>query len=165
MTAQQLSPETYNKLVSLNYARKANSFSEAPNISFPEMNEDLKDAIRTFPIIYIDPREDLMGVDTLDGNQQFYVIQNEDGSYLVDTQGYTYPRYIAELDNFDSDPDMDLFDYMDGSIRIANDQIFTSVVRNLVSDLNEEGLFHKTDILLYLQSKLDMAFEAATKKQ
>ena len=165
MTAQQLSPETYKKLVSLNYARKANSFFEALPTSFPDLSEDLKDAIHSFPKIYIDPREDLMGVDTLDGSQQFYVIQNEDGSYLVDTQGYTYPRYIAELDNFDSDPDIDLFDYMDGSIRIANDQIFTSVVRNLVSDLNEEGLFHKTDILLYLQYKLDMAFEAATKKQ
>lgn len=165
MTAQQLSEGTYRKLCSLNYARKANSFSEAQPTSFEELNEDLKDAILSFPKIYIDPREDLMGVDTLDGNQQFYLIENENGSFLVDTQGYNYPRYITELTEFESDPEMDAFDYMDGSIRIANDQIFTSVVRNLVSDLSEEGLFHKSDILSFLQFKLDMAFEAATKKQ
>jgi hypothetical protein len=35
----------------------------------------------------------------------------------------------------------------------------------LVGDLNEEGEFHKSDILSFLQWKLDMAFEAATKKQ
>jgi len=165
MTAQQLSEGTYRKLCSLNYARKANSFSEARSTSFEDLNEDLKDAILSFPKIYLDPREDLMGVDTLDGNQQFYLIENEDGIFLVDTQGYNYPRYITRLTEFESDPEMDVFDYMDGSIRIANDQIFTSVVRNLVSDLSEEGLFHKSDILSFLQFKLDMAFEAAIKKQ
>jgi len=165
MTAQQLSEGTYRKLCSLNYARKANSFSEARSTSFEDLNEDLKDAILSFPKIYIDPREDLMGVDTLDGNQQFYLIENEDGNFLVDTQGYNYPRYITRLTEFESSSEMDAFDYMDGSIRIANDQIFTSVVRNLVSDLSEEGLFHRSDILSFLQFKLDMAFEAATKKQ
>jgi len=164
MTAQQLSEGTYRKLCSLNYARKANSFSEARSTSFEDLNEDLKDAILSFPKIYLDPREDLMGVDTLDGNQQFYLIENEDGNFLVDTQGYNYPRYITRLTEFESSSEMDAFDYMDGSIRIANDQIFTSVVRNLVSDLSEEGLFHKSDILSFLQFKLDMAFEAATKK-
>ena len=164
MTAEQLSLETYGKLCSLGYTRKANSFSEARSTSFPELADELKDAILSFPKIYIDPREDLMGVDTLDGNQQFYLIENEDGIYLVDTQGYTYPRYITRLTEFESSSEMDVFDYMDGSIRIANDQIFTSVVRNLVTDLSEEGLFHKSDILSFLQFKLDMAFEAAIKK-
>jgi len=59
---------------------------------------------------------------------------------------------------------MQAFEYMDGAIRIANDQIFSAVVRNLVVDLTEEGLFAKSDILSFLQFKLDMAFEAATKK-
>ena len=165
MTAEQLSLETYGKLCSLGYTRKANSFSEARSTSFEELSEELKDAILSFPKIYLDPREDLMGVDTLDGNQQFYVIENENGTFLVDTQGYTYPRYITRLTEFESSSEMDAFDYMDGSIRIANDQIFTSVVRNLVSDLMEEGEFHKSDILSFLQFKLDMAFEAAIKKQ
>jgi hypothetical protein len=165
MTAQQLSERTYRKLCSLNYARKANCFSEARSTSFEDLNEDLKDAILAFPKIYIDPREDLMDVKTLDGNQQFYLIENEDGNFLVDTQGYDYPRYITRLTEFESNAEMDAFDYMDGSIRIANDQIFTSVVRNLVSDLSEEGLFDKSDILSFLQSKLDIAFEAAIKKQ
>lgn len=164
MTAQQLSPETYKKLVSLNYARKANSFFEALPTSFPDLSEDLKDAIHSFPKIYIDPREDLMGVDTLDGNQQFYVVDNENGIFLIDTQGYNYPRYITELIE-SKIADFNQIDYMDGMIRIANDQIFTSVVKNLVSDLMEEGEFHKSDILSFLQFKLDMAFEAATKKQ
>ena len=164
MTAEQLSLETYGKLCSLGYTRKPNSFSEARSTSFPELADELKDAILSFPKIYLDPREDLMGVDTLDGNQQFYLIENEDGIFLVDTQGYNYPRYITRLTEFESSSEMDAFDYMDGSIRIANDQIFTSVVRNLVGDLMEEGEFHKSDILSFLQFKLDMAFEAATKK-
>ena len=165
MTAQQLNPEIYNKLCSLNYARKANCFTEATPTMFSDLNEDLKDAILSFPKIYIDPREDLMGVDTLDGNQQFYLIENEDGIFLVDTQGHNYPRYITRLTEFESSSEMDAFDFMDGMIKIANDQIFNSVVRNLVGDLNEEGEFHKSDILSFLQFKLDMAFEAATKKQ
>jgi len=164
MTAEQLSFQTYRKLCSLNYARKANSFSEARSTSFEDLNEDLKDAILSFPKIYIDPREDLMGVDTLDGNQQFYLIENENGTFLADTQGFDYPRYITELTEFESNSEMDAFDYMEGAIKIANDQIFNSVVRNLVGDLLEEGEFHKSDILSFLQFKLDMAFEAATKK-
>jgi len=103
----------------------------------------------------------------LDGNQQFFIFKNDDAFFLVDTQGYTYPRYITELISFDPEDDnaeSQAFEYMDGMIRIANDQIFTAVVRNLVSDLNEEGLFDKSDILSFLQFKLDMAFEAATKK-
>jgi hypothetical protein len=164
MTAQQLNPEIYNKLCSLNYARKANCFTEAAPTMFSDLNEDLKDAILSFPKIYLDPREDLMSVDSLDGNQQFYLIENEFGAYLVDTQGYNYPRYITQLVEFDSSS-IDALDYMDGMIKIANDQIFNSVVRNLVGDLLEEGEFHKSDILNFLQWKLDMAFEAATKKQ
>ena len=167
MTAQQLSEETYNKLVRLNYARKANYFSESTNTWFNELDEEVKSAIRSFPRIYIDANEDLMGVDTLDGTQQFYVVKNDVGDFLVDTQGYNYPRYITELISLDDEDDSaeaDAFDYMDGAIKIANDQIFTAVVRNLVGDLLEEGEFHKSDILSFLQYKLDMAFEAATKK-
>ena len=167
MTAQQLSETTYNKLVRLNYARKVNFFSETTGTFFSELPQDVKVAIRTFPVIYIDHREDIMGVDTLDGNQQFFVVKNDAGDFLVDTQGYNYPRYVTELYGFeleDDDAEMQAFDYMDGAIRIANDQIFSAVVRNLVVDLTEEGMFAKSDILSFLQFKLDMAFEAATKK-
>ena len=163
MTAQQLSTQVYEKLVSLNYARKANSFSEANNTWFNELDQEVKNAIRTFPILYVDSRNDLMDIDNLDGNQQFFIFKNDDGFFLVDTQGYNYPRYITELISFDEE-EADAFDYMDGMIKIANDQIFNSVVRNLVGDLMEEGEFHKSDILSFLQFKLDMAFEAATKK-
>jgi hypothetical protein len=164
MTPQQLSTQVYEKLVSLNYARKANYFSEANNTWFNELDQEVKDAIRTFPILYVDGRNDLMEIDNLDGNQQFFIFKNDDGFFLVDTQGYNYPRYITELISFDEEDESQAFEYMDGMIRIANDQIFNSVVRNLVSDLNEEGLFDKSDILSFLQFKLDMAFEAATKK-
>jgi len=164
MTPQQLSTQVYEKLVSLNYARKANHFTEANNTWFNELDQEVKDAIRTFPILYVDGRNDLMEIDNLDGNQQFFIFKNDDGFFLVDTQGYNYPRYITELISFDEEDESQAFEYMDGMIRIANDQIFNSVVRNLVSDLNEEGLFDKSDILSFLQFKLDMAFEAATKK-
>jgi hypothetical protein len=55
--------------------------------------------------------------------------------------------------------------FMDGLIRINNEQIFNSVVRNLVGDLMEEEEFDKSEVLNFLQWKLNTAFEAVTKKQ
>lgn len=162
MTAQQLSPELYNKLCSLNYVRKPNSFFEAYSTFFHAMDEDVQNAIKTFPVIYVDPREDLMGV-TLDGVQQFYVIENENGAYLVDTQGYDYPRYIIELIDFNSEEEDDTFERMEGLIRIADGQIFDSVVKSLVLELKQED-FHQSDILNFLQFKLDMAISKVSKK-
>ena len=160
MTAKQLSEEVYNKLVELNYTRKPNSFGEATRTNFDSLPAEVKEAINSFPQSYVDLREDLMDIDSLDGNQQFYLFTNENGFYLVDTQGYNYPRYITELVSFEED---DTFERMEGLIRIADSQIFDSVVKSLVLELKQED-FHQSDILNFLQFKLDMAISKVSKK-
>lgn len=153
MTAKQLSEEVYNKLVELNYTRKPNRFGEATQTNFESLPVEIKEAINSFPQSYVDPREDLMDIDSLDGNQQFYLFTNENGFYLVDTQGYNYPRYITELVSFEED---DTFERMEGLIRIADSQIFDSVVKSLVLELKQED-FDQSDILNFLQAKLSKA--------
>ena len=162
MNATQLSVEVYEKLVSLDYTRKSNSFREATQTNFESLPDEVKEAINSFPQSYVDLREDLMDIDSLDGKQQFYLFTNENGFYLVDTQGYNYPRYITELVDFDQEED-DTFERMEGLIRIADSQIFDSVVKSLVLELKQED-FHQSDILNFLQFKLDMAISKVSKK-
>jgi len=95
-----------------------------------------------------------MDIDSLDGKQQFYLFTNENGFYLVDTQGYNYPRYITELVDFEEQDDT--FERMEGLIRIADSQIFDSVVKSLVLELKQED-FDQSDILNFLQAKLSKA--------
>jgi len=158
MNAKQLSEEVYEKLVSLDYARKANDFTESGDTYFDSLFQEVQDAIRSFPISYVDHREDLMDIDNLDGEQQFYVFQNELGFYLVDTQGYNYPRYITELHNFEIEEQDDSMEMMESLIRIADSQIFESVVKSLVIELRGEG-FEESDIQKFLLHKLDTAIE------
>jgi len=154
MKAKQLSEEVYEKLTSLNYARKPNSLSQSGDTYFDNLFQEVQDAIRSFPLSYVDRREDLMDIDNLDGEQQFYVFYNEQGFYLVDTQGYNYPRYVTELHQFEiEDEDLDL---MESLIRIADGQIFESVVKSLVLELKKED-FDKENILKFLQLKLEKA--------
>ena len=154
MTSEQLSVEVYEKLVSLDYTRKPNSFEEATQTNFNSLSAEVKEAINSFPQSYVDLREDLMDIDSLDGKQQFYLFTNENGFYLVDTQGYNYPRYITQLVDFEEQDDT--FERMEGLIRIADSQIFDSVVKSLVLELKQED-FHQSDILNFLQAKLSKA--------
>jgi len=161
MNAEQLSTKVYEELILLNYARKANDFTESGDTYFDTLFQEVQDAIRSFPILLVDHRNDLMDIDNLDGKQQFYVFQNDLGFYLVDTQGYNYPRYITELHNFEIDEDDsqdDSMEMMEGLIRIADGQIFDSVVKSLVIELRGEG-FEESDIQKFLLHKLDTAIE------
>ena len=158
MKAKQLAEEVYEKLVSLDYARKANDFTESGDTYFDSLFQEVQDAVRSFPISYVDHREDLMDIDNLDGEQQFYVFQNDLGFYLVDTQGYNYPRYITELHNFEIEDQDDSMEMMESLIRIADGQIFDSVVKSLVIELRGEG-FEESDIQKFLLHKLDTAIE------
>jgi len=161
MKARELKEEIYIKLVSLNYSRKENYISEVNSIDYNSLDSELKEVIESFPIRVIDSNIDLMDIEDLDREQQFYLFHSNGNSYLVDTQGYTYPRYIVELEGFDNDED-DYIDRMEGLIRIADDQIFNAVVKSLVIELRNEN-FCQGDILNFLQFKLDMAIEAASK--
>lgn len=158
MTAQGLSVEVYEKLVSLNYARKPNSFGEATVTNFDSLPDEVKQAIHSFPSIYIHPSEDLMNVDSLDEKQQFYLVENELGAFLIDNQGYSYPRYITELVEYVSKEeieadDFEMFERMDGLVRISDMLIFESVIKSLALELKEEG-FERDDISSYLEMKL-----------
>ena len=158
MNAEQLSTKVYEELILLNYARKANDFTESGDTYFDTLFQEVQDAIRSFPILLVDHRNDLMDIDNLDGKQQFYVFQNDLGFYLVDTQGYNYPRYITELHNFEIEDQDDSMEMMEGLIRIADGQIFDSVVKSLVIELRGEG-FEESDIQKFLLHKLDTAIE------
>jgi hypothetical protein len=162
MNARELKEDIYNKLVSLNYSRKENYISEVNSIDYNSLDSELKEVIESFPIRVIDSDIDLMGIEDLDREQQFYVFHTEGQAYLVDTQGYTYPRYIIRLDGIEDVTEDDYIDRMEGLIRIADDQIFNAVVKSLVFELRTED-FCQRDILNFLQFKLDMAIEAASK--
>jgi hypothetical protein len=164
MKAKEIKENIYEKLVSLNYSRKENDLASVNSLNWFDLDPELKDVINSFPIRYVAFNVDLMDIEDLDREQQFYVFISDGKVYLVDTQGYNYPRYIVELEGFDSEDvtEDDYIDRMEGLIRIADDQIFNAVVKSLVIELRNEN-FCQGDILNFLQFKLDVAIEAASK--
>ena len=160
MKAKEIKADVYEKLVSLNYARKVNDFDESGDTHFEDLDPEIQSVIRTFPILYVDPRNDLMDIENLDGDQQFYIFQNELGFYLVDTQGYSYPRYITELFGFSLETEDDPFEMMEGLVRITDSNIFDLAATNLYIELQREG-FDREDILNYLELKIAKMFGSA----
>ena len=162
MKANELNEGVYVMLVSIDYARKVNEFSESTITQFTDLADEVKAAIKSFPVLDFDGDIDLMDIDTLDGEQQFYIFHNTtiDGYFLVDTQGYSYTRYITRLWGFMNedinDQIDDTFQRMDGLIRVADEHIFNSAVKNLVYDLREEG-FDNEDIATFLDVLLTNA--------
>ena len=156
MKASELKGDIYNKLVSLNYSRKENYLSEVNSINWFDLEFELREVMESFPARYIDFNIDLMDIEDLDREQQFYVFRSDGNSYLVDTQGYTYPRYIVELEGYDDVID-DKFERMDGSARIADVTILEAVVKSLALEFKQEG-FDKEDILNYIDSKIAVVF-------
>ena len=160
MKAKEIKEDIYEKLISLNYARKVNDFDESGDTHFEDLDPEIQNIIRTFPVLYVDHRNDLMDIENLDGEQQFYIFQNELGFYLVDTQGYNYPRYITELFGFSLDVQDDPFEMMESLVRINDSKMFDLVVMSLASELQQEG-FDREDIFNYLELKLTQAFGSA----
>ncbi len=160
MKAKEIKADVYEKLVSLNYARKVNDFDESGDTHFEDLDLEIQSIIRTFPVLYVDHRNDLMDIENLDGEQQFYIFQNELGFYLVDTQGYSYPRYITELFGFSLETEDDPFEMMESLVRINDSKMFDLVVKSLVIELEQEG-FDREYILNYLELKLAKAFGSA----
>ena len=160
MKAKEIKADVYEKLVSLNYARKVNDFDESGDTHFEDLDLEIQSIIRTFPVLYVDHRNDLMDIENLDGDQQFYIFQNELGFYLVDTQGYSYPRYITELFGFSLETEDDPFEMMESLVRINDSKMFDLVAKSLAFELQQEG-FDREDILNYLELKLAKAFGSA----
>lgn len=160
MKAKEIKADVYEKLVCLNYARKVNDFDESGDTHFEDLDLEIQSVIRTFPVLYVDHRNDLMDIENLDGEQQFYIFQNELGFYLVDTQGYSYPRYITELFGFSLETEDDPFEMMESLVRINDSKMFDLVAKSLAFELQQEG-FDREDILNYLELKLAKAFGSA----
>ena len=158
MKAKEITENIYIKLVSLNYSRKENDLESVNSINWFDLDGELKSHILSFPTRHVKFDVDLMDIEDLDGEQQFYVFISDGKVYLVDTQGYNYPRYIVELEGFDDGSNEDSFEMMSGLIRISDEQIFTMTVKSLIYDLREEG-FHQEDIETFLQVLLVKAIQ------
>lgn len=151
MRGRDLKSNVYAKLVSLNYSRKENYLYDANEIEWYELNGEIKNTILSFPERQIDWFVDLMGIEDLDGDQQFYLFHSEGKTFLVDTQGYNYPRYIVQLVGFEIEFGSE--ERMDGLVRISDIKIFEAVVKSLALEFKQEG-FDKEDVVMYLQSKV-----------
>ena len=156
MKASEIKEDIYNKLVSIEYSRKENYISEVNSIGYSLLDNEVRDVIDSFPIRVIDSDVDLMSIEDLDCEQQFYVFHTENQVYLVDTQGYTYPRYIIKLDGLEAFEDSvidDKYELMDGLVRIADVTILQSVVKSLAFDLKAEG-FTNADIVTFIDAQI-----------
>ncbi len=159
MKANEIKDSIYDKLVSLNYSRKENDLESVNSINWFDLDPEVKDVILTFPNYLISFDVDLMDIEDLNREQQFYLFLSEGKVYLVDTQGYNYPRYIVELEGFDDgSSDENPLEMMDELVRIADKNIFNSVVKSLTYDLREEG-FDQEDIDMFLEVLLFKAIQ------
>ena len=151
MKDKDLKSNVYAKLVSLNYSRKENYLYDANEIEWNELSGEIKGTILSFPARHIDWFVDLMDIEDLEGDQQFYLFHSEGKTFLVDTQGYNYPRYIIQLVGFEDEFGSE--EFMDGVVRISDIKIFEAVVKSLALEFKQEG-FDKEDVVQYLQSKV-----------
>ena len=159
MKAKEIKDSIYDKLVSLDYSRKENDLESVNSINWFDLDPELKDVILTFPNRHVNFDVDLMDIEDLNREQQFYLFLSEGKVYLVDTQGYNYPRYIVELEGFDDgSSDENPLEMMDELVRIADKNIFNSVVKSLTYDLREEG-FDQEDIDMFLEVLLFKAIQ------
>ncbi len=159
MKAKEIKDSIYDKLVSLDYSRKENDLESVNSINWFDLDPEVKDVILTFPNYLISFDVDLMDIEDLNREQQFYLFLSEGKVYLVDTQGYNYPRYIVELEGFDDgSSDENPLEMMDELVRIADKNIFNSVVKSLTYDLREEG-FDQEDIDMFLEVLLFKAIQ------
>jgi hypothetical protein len=158
MKAKEMSEEVWDQLIRLDYHRKVNSVYEVnTSVDFKNLDKETRKTINTFPVLLFNSQTDLMDIENLDGDQQFYILFIGGRNYLVDTQGYTYPRYIIELKNleFEEDED-DVYERMEGLVRIADSKIFDEVTKSLAFELNKEDFDHE-DIVNYLFMKVQLA--------
>jgi hypothetical protein len=158
MKANEIKESIYDKLVSLNYSRKENDLESVNSLNWFDLDPELKDVILTFPNYLISFDVDLMDIEDLNREQQFYLFLSEGKVYLVDTQGYNYPRYIVELEGFDDEDDK--FERMEGLLRISDDIIIENAIKSIVIDFSKEG-FDKDDVETFLQMRIEFLIKQA----
>ena len=152
MKGNEINQMIYNKLVNLNYSRKENDLISVNSINWFDLDFELRDVILSFPSRHVKFDVDLMDIEDLDYEQQFYLFHSNGNSYLVDTQGYNYPRYIVELEGFNDEDDK--YERMEGLLRISDDMIIEQAIKSIVIDFGTEG-FDKDDVETFLQMRIE----------
>jgi hypothetical protein len=156
MNAEQIykmSVEVYNELANLDYHRKENDLVDIVNsVDFDKFSKQAKEAVRSLPTLLVKPSVDLMDIE-LDGKQQFYIFNDRNRDYLVDTQGFNYPRYVIKLQNLEFEDD-DQYEMMEGLTPITDIEIIALALKSIVIDLAQEG-FSQKDVEEYLTMKLE----------
>ena len=152
----------YDQLVRLNYSRKENFLNDVSSTNWFDLDFELKEVILSFPSRFVDYDSDLMDIDDLSGEQQFYLFHSNGNTYLVDTQGYNYPRYVIELNGFtdEIDYDDDKYERMEGLLRISDDVIIENAIKSIVIDFGKEG-FDSEDVETFLQMRIEFLIKKA----
>jgi len=158
MTAKEMNETIYNKLVNLNYSRKENYLNDVNSTNWFDLEGELKEVILTFPTRIVQFDVDLMDIEDLSGEQQFYLFHSKGDTFLVDTQGYNYPRYIVELEGFDDEDDK--YERMEGLLRISDDMIIEQAIKSIVLDFGKEG-FDSEDVDTFLQMRIEFLIKKA----
>jgi len=90
-----ITEEQYNKLTRLAYERKPDHPDEIrSSINFNELHESIRKIVSNLPIVEF---KSSFFNDILDGDQQFYLMTYKEKIFLIDTQGFTYARYVIQL--------------------------------------------------------------------
>jgi hypothetical protein len=158
MKAKEIKENIYEKLVSLNYSRKENDLASVNSLNWFDLEFELRNTIMSLPTRIVHFESDLMDIEDLDREQQFYLFYSNGNTYLVDTQGYNYPRYIVELEGFDDEDDK--FERMEGLLRISDDLIIEQGIKSIVLDFSKEG-FDKDDVETFLQIRIEFLIKKA----
>ena len=152
MKGNEIKNSIYKELVNLDYSRKENDLISVNSVNWFELEDELKDVILTFPSRHVQFDVDLMDIEDLSGAQQFYLFHSNGNTYLVDTQGYTYPRYVIELNGFTDEDDK--YGRMEGLLRISDDVIIEHAIKSIVIDFGKEG-FDSDDVETFLQMRIE----------
>jgi hypothetical protein len=158
MKAKEIKESIYEKLVSLNYSRKENDLASVNSLNWFDLEFELRNTIMSLPTRIVHFESDLMDIEDLDREQQFYLFYSNGNTYLVDTQGYNYPRYIVKLEGFDDEDDK--YERMEGLLRISDDLIIEQGIKSIVLDFSKEG-FDKDDVETFLQMRIEFLIKKA----
>ena len=159
MKAKEMKETIYNKLVRLDYSRKENDLISVNSVNWFELEDELVSVILTFPSRHVKFDVDLMDIEDLSGEQQFYLFHSNGNTYLVDTQGYTYPRYVIELNGFTEEVESE-YERIEGLTPITDVIIIEQALKSIVIDLAQEG-FDQEQVQAYLDVKLEYMIKEA----
>jgi hypothetical protein len=159
MKGNEIKKTIYEELVRLDYSRKENDLISVNSVNWFELEDELVSVILTFPSRHVKFDVDLMDIEDLSGEQQFYIFHSNGNTYLVDTQGYTYPRYVVELNGFTEEVESE-YERIEGLTRISDVIIIEQALKSIVIDLAQEG-FDQEQVQAYLDVKLEYMIKEA----